>query len=64
MSYVRIWLHCVWGTKKRTTFITKNNKKVILDHIRKNAKEKEIYIDFINGHKEHIHCLISLNKEQ
>ena len=64
MSYVRIWLHCVWGTKNRTSFITTNNKKVILDHIRKNAKEKEIYIDFINGHKEHIHCIISLNKDQ
>lgn len=64
MSYVRIWLHCVWGTKNRTAFIAKNNKETILDHIRKNAKEKGIYIDFINGHKEHIHCIISLNKDQ
>ena len=64
MSYVRIWLHCVWGTKDRTPFITENNKKAIIDHIRENAKKKGIYIDFINGHKEHFHSIISLNKEQ
>jgi len=64
MSYVRIWLHCVWGTKNRTPFINRNNKKTIVDHIRENAQKKEIYIDFINGHKEHIHCTISLKKNQ
>jgi putative transposase len=25
---------------------------------------KKIYIDFINGHSEHIHCLLSLNPDQ
>lgn len=64
MSYVRIWLHCVWGTKDRTPFIAENNKKAIIDHIRENAIKKGIYIDFINGHKEHFHSIISLNKEQ
>jgi len=64
MSYVRIWLHCVWGTKDRIPFITKNNKKAIIDHIRENAIKKGIYIDFINGHREHFHSIVSLNKEQ
>ena len=64
MSYVRIWLHCVWGTKDRTPFIAENNKKAIIDHIRENAIKKGIYIYFINGHKEHFHSIISLNKEQ
>ena len=64
MSYVRIWLHCVWGTKDRTPFIAENNKKAIIDHIRENAIKKGSYIDFINGHKEHFHSIISLNKEQ
>jgi len=53
MSYVRIWLHCVWGTKNRTPFIVESNKKAIIGHIRENAIKKGIYIDFINGHKEH-----------
>ena len=64
MSYVRIWLHCVWGTKKRIAFLSDNNKWDILNHIKENAKKKGIYIDFINGEKEHIHCIISLNAEQ
>ena len=59
MSYVRIWLHCVWGTKKRIPFLSVNNKWDILNHIKENAKIKGIYIDFINGDKEHIHCIIS-----
>jgi len=37
---------------------------VILEHIRENAKNKGIYIDFINGYKEHIHIIISLNPDQ
>jgi len=64
MSYARIWLHCVWGTKNRIPNITSQNKKEIIAHIRENAKNKDIYIDFINGHKEHIHCIISLNADQ
>jgi REP element-mobilizing transposase RayT len=64
MAYVRNWLHCVWGTKNRTSFITYQNKKEIIAHIRDNAKDKGIYIDFINGHSEHIHCIISLGADQ
>ena len=64
MSYIRIWVHAVWGTKKRTPFLLKNKKSVIINHIKDNAKEKNIYIDFINGDKEHLHCLISLNQDQ
>jgi REP element-mobilizing transposase RayT len=37
---------------------------VLFPHIKKNAKEKGICIDFINGYTDHIHILISLNKEQ
>ena len=35
----------------------KNEKRFI----KENAKKKEIYIDSINGHTEHLHCLFSLN---
>ena len=64
MAYVRIWIHCVWGTKNRVAFLTKENKQIIIDHIKENAKTKDIYIDFINGSKEHLHCIISLNQDQ
>ena len=36
----------------------------VLAHIRQNAENKGIYIDFINGHLEHIHCLISMGSGQ
>lgn len=50
--------------KNRFPFITRQNKKSILDHIHENAEKKNIYIDFINGHEEHLHALVSLNKDQ
>lgn len=49
MSYVRIWLHCVWGTKNRIFFLNDSNKQTILNHIKENAISKDIYIDFLNG---------------
>ena len=64
MAYIRIWIHCVWGTKNRVAFLTRENKKIIIEHIKENAKKKDIYIDFINGSKEHLHYIISLNSEQ
>ncbi len=64
MAYVKIWLHCVWGTKNRIPFFNQSNKREIFNHIKENARSKGIYLDFINGDKEHIHCTISLNQDQ
>jgi len=64
MSFIRIWIHCVWGTKKRKPFLTKDNKWEIFEHMKENAKTKNIYIDFINGYKDHIHCIISLKVDE
>ena len=63
MAYVKNWLHCVWGTKNRTPYLSGGIKNKVTDHIKVNAKEKGIYIDIINGYNEHIHCLISLNPD-
>jgi putative transposase len=64
MAYVKNWLHCVWGTKNKTPYFTGSIKNEVIAHIRKNSIEKGIYIDFINGHSDHMHCLISLNPDQ
>jgi putative transposase len=64
MSYVKNWLHCVWGTKDKVPFLNKEIKQGILDQIKANAKKKDIYIDIINGHSQHVHCLISLSPDQ
>jgi REP element-mobilizing transposase RayT len=54
----------VWGTKDRVKFISGALKYEIIEHIKSNAKQKNIYIDHINGHQEHMHCLISLHPDQ
>ena len=60
MSYIQIWVHCVWGTKRRIAFFNKSNKMQVINHIRENAIKKDIYIDFLNIQKDHVHCLLSL----
>lgn len=64
MSYVRIWVHLVFATKNRDALISKQNSKNIYLHIIENCKIKDIFLETINGHKDHIHCLVSLGKEQ
>lgn len=44
--------------------MTDNIRKIIIDHIIQNSKSKGIYIKSINGQKEHIHCLLSLNPDK
>ena len=64
MGYIKLWVHLVWTTKNRKPFLTKDIRKQILDHLLKNAIDKGIYIDFINGYLEHVHCLVSLGSGQ
>jgi putative transposase len=64
MAYVKIWIHCVWGTKYRIPFLKGKMKQELIHHILTKAKEKGIYIDFLNGYHEHIHCLIRLRPDQ
>jgi len=63
MSYVRVWIHAVWGTKNRERVLTKAIRARVIDHIRKNAKEKGVYIDRLNGDSDHLHCLFGLNAD-
>ncbi len=60
MSFIKIWVHAVWATKKRTPFLSKELRKKLITHIIDNANAKGIYIDRLNGYVDHMHCLISL----
>ena len=33
-------------------------------HIAENARSKGIFVDFVNGHADHCHCLVSLGVDQ
>ncbi len=63
MSYVKIWIHAVWGTKDHQPILVKESRKTLFTHIRNNAREKGIYVDMINGYTEHVHCLLALNAD-
>ncbi len=63
MSYVKIWVHAVWGTKYRHPVLAKSIRKNLFQHIRENAQKHDIYIDFINGIEDHVHCLMLLNAD-
>ncbi len=64
MPFVKIWIHCVWGTKKRIPFLVSEKRKKVIEHIILNAREKGIVIDTLNGYSDHLHCLISLGATQ
>lgn len=64
MPWVKVWLHFVWSTKDRFPYLNDDIRPRVFDHIRDNARKKGIFIDFINGYVEHVHCLISLGTDQ
>ena len=64
MPWVKVWIHFVWSTKNREHFLTDDIRQKVFRHIRENAQTKRIYLDFINGYTDHVHCLISLGTDQ
>jgi putative transposase len=57
-------VHCVWRTKDSQPVLTTEKRSLIFTHILENAKKKEIFIDTIGGHVDHVHALISLGGGQ
>jgi putative transposase len=64
MSFVRILVHTVWATKNRIPYLDDNIREEVIQHIRQYAITKGIFIDHINGEKEHLHALISMSRNQ
>ena len=64
MSYIRIWVHCVWATKNRVPYLTDNIREKVIFHIIENARSKQIFLDHLNGSLQHLHALILLGGKQ
>lgn len=64
MPYVKIWIHLVWTTKNRYPFLNDEIRQSVFQHIRENARAKGVFLDYVNGYRDHIHLLISLGTEQ
>ena len=63
MPFTKIWIHLIFSTKNREPIITNEIRPVLFKHINENSKEKGIYIDTINGTKDHVHVLFSLKSD-
>jgi len=65
MPFIKVYIHFVWSTKNREPFFYSPELRLkVWQHIKENAKVKDIFIDMINGYQEHCHCLISLGTDQ
>jgi putative transposase len=64
LSFVKIWIHLVFATKNRQPLLVPKFRYQLHKHIKENCKEKGIFLQAINGYSDHIHCLISLGKDQ
>ncbi len=65
MPFIKIYIHLVWSTYQRLPLLnSKELRYKVWKHIKENSKEKEIFIDTINGFSDHFHCLISLSSNQ
>ncbi len=58
------WTSIAKVLKKTAPFLNNNIWQKVFEHIRENARSKGIFIDFINGYTDHVHCLISLDVDQ
>lgn len=65
MPFIKVYIHFVWTTKNGLPFLNSPKiREAVWQHIRKNAREKGIFVDFVNGYADHCHCLISLGNDQ
>ena len=63
MSFIKVYVHYVWSTKNRVPYLINDIRFNVFTHIRENTRNKNIFIDVINGYTDHVHSLISLNDD-
>ena len=65
MPYTKVYIHFVWSTKNRVPYLdSKELRMKVWSHIKANAKEKGIFVDYVNGYEDHCHCLVSIRVDQ
>ena len=65
MPFVKVYIHFVWSTKNRVPYLnTKEIRQQMWKHIKENAVDKGIFVDFVNGYSDHCHCLVSIGVDQ
>lgn len=65
MPFIKIYIHLVWSTKNRVPYLSSPEvRKKVWQHIKDNAVQKGVFVDFVNGYSDHCHCLVSLSSDQ
>jgi putative transposase len=57
-NYSCLWVHLVWGTKKREPLIQADIAHLLHEQLRKIAVEKKYHLNFVNSMPDHIHLLV------
>lgn len=64
MSWTSVWIHIVFTTKYRKPFLVDGIRMKVFRHTKEYGLEKGIQLDVVNGFTDHVHCLVSLNRDQ
>jgi hypothetical protein len=54
MPHISVWIHFVWTTKDREPLLSESIRYRVFEHIRGNAREKNIFLGALNGWVEHV----------
>ena len=63
-SYVKIWIHAVFGTKYRENIIVPSIKNQVHQIIVNELKGLDCSLLAINGMPDHVHTLFLLNSQK
>ena len=63
-SFVKMWVHLIWGTYQRQRILLKDVRKSLFEHLIRHFNELKIETERINIQMDHVHCLISLPADQ
>jgi putative transposase len=63
-SFVKVYVHYVWGTKRCEKLLTDYVRPIVYSHILLYAATKQVAIECLNLQPNHIHLLTSLSCDQ
>ena len=63
-SFNKIWIHAIWTTKGRISFIQNSIEPRLHQFIKEQLREQGCIVRIVNGMPDHIHCLFILNRNK
>ena len=60
-SFNKIWIHAIWTTKGRISFIQNSIEPRLHQFIKEQLREQGCIVRIVNGMPDHIHVLFLLN---